>query len=84
MYQEVDKEIVLKDKEHALHVENSGSSSVVVWNPWIDKCKRMALTKNDMKEDAYKEFVCIESANAFDDSIVIEPNKSHTLKATIY
>jgi glucose-6-phosphate 1-epimerase len=84
VYQEVDTQIVLKDEEHTLHVENTGSSSVIVWNPWIDKCKRMALGKNDMKEDAYKEFVCIESANAFDDSITIEPNKSHTLKAVIF
>jgi len=27
----------------------------VVWNPWIEKCKRMS----GIKEDAYKEFVCI-------------------------
>ena len=84
VYQEVDKPIVLKDKEHTLHVENTGSSSVVVWNPWVDKCKRMSLAKNDMKQDAYKDFVCIESANAFDDFIAIEPNESHTLKAVIF
>ena len=84
VYQEVDKTIVLKDKNRTLHVENSGSFSAVIWNPWIDKCKRMSLAKNDMKEDAYKEFVCIESANAFDDFKILEPNESHTLKAVIY
>ena len=84
VYQEVDKKINIKDKNRTLHVENSGSSSCVVWNPWIDKCSKMAIAKNDMKEDAYKEFVCVESANAFDDFIVIEPSKSHSLKAIIY
>jgi len=84
VYQEVDTTIVLKDANRTLHVENFGSSSAVIWNPWIDKCKRMSLAKNDMREDAYKEFVCIESANAFDDFIVLEPNESHTLKAIIY
>jgi glucose-6-phosphate 1-epimerase len=37
-----------------------------------------------MKDEAYKEFVCIESANAFEDFIVLTPEETHTLKATIY
>ena len=80
VYQEVDKTIILKDKNRTLHVESIGSSSCVVWNPWIDKCSRMSA----MKQDAYKEFVCIESANAFDDVRLILPNESHILKALIY
>lgn len=79
VYQEVDKRVLLQDKNRTIKIENEGSSSVVVWNPWIDKCQRM----NAMKDDAYKGMVCIESANAFDDYRVIKPNESHTLKATI-
>ena len=79
VYQEADKLVILKDKNRTLHVENSGSSSVVVWNPWIDKCSRMSA----MREDAYKEFVCIESANAFDDERTILASESHSLKAVI-
>jgi glucose-6-phosphate 1-epimerase len=37
-----------------------------------------------MKDEAYNDFVCIESANAFDDFRLVEPGKTHTLKATIY
>lgn len=80
VYQKVDNEIILNDKEKTIHIENEGSSSIVVWNPWIDKCKRMSAMKNE----AYKEFVCIESANAFEDFKVIKPKESHTLKAIIY
>ncbi|QOY52093.1 D-hexose-6-phosphate mutarotase [Candidatus Sulfurimonas baltica] len=80
VYQEVSDEVILKDTNRTLHVENEGSSSIVVWNPWIDKCKRMSA----MNDDAYKNMVCIESANAFEDARVIKPNKSHTLKATLY
>ena len=80
VYQEVDGEILLKDENRIIHIQNEGSSSVVVWNPWIEKCKRMSA----MKDEAYEKMVCIESANAFDDAKTIEPNKSHTLKATIY
>ena len=79
VYQEVDEQIILKDKNRTLHVENDGSSSVVVWNPWIEKCSRMSA----MKKNAYESFVCIESANAFDDARVIKPNESHSLKVTI-
>ncbi|WP_455757416.1 D-hexose-6-phosphate mutarotase [Sulfurimonas sp.] len=80
VYQEVDKEIILKDKYRSVKIKNEGSSSAVVWNPWIEKSKRMSA----MSEQAYKSFVCIESANAFEDFKVIQPNESHTLKATIY
>ncbi|MBU1928221.1 D-hexose-6-phosphate mutarotase [bacterium] len=78
-YQEVDGEIILRDKERNISIKNEGSSSVVVWNPWIDKCARMS----GMNPEAYKEFVCIESANAFDDFKILKPNESHTLKATL-
>jgi glucose-6-phosphate 1-epimerase len=80
VYQEVEGEIVLQDKNRTIRIQNEGSSCVVVWNPWIEKTKRMSA----MKDDAYESMVCIESANAFDDSRVIKPRESHTLKAVIY
>lgn len=80
VYQEVNNEVLLLDKNRSISIKNEGSSSVVVWNTWIEKCKRMS----GMRDEAYKEFVCIESANAFDDFRVVEPQKKHTLKTTIY
>ncbi|MCD4668357.1 MAG: D-hexose-6-phosphate mutarotase [Sulfurimonas sp.] len=80
VYQEVDDEIVLKDKTRDIKINNEGSSSIVVWNPWIEKGKRMS----GMMDEGYKEFVCIESANAFEDSKFLESGESHTLKVTIY
>ena len=79
VFQKVDSELILLDEEKTLKVNNEGSSSVVVWNPWIDKCSRMSA----MKDEAYREFVCIESANAFEDFVILKPNQEHTLKATI-
>ena len=79
VFQKVESEIILNDCEKTIKINNEGSSSIVVWNPWIDKCKRMSA----MKDDAYREFVCIESANAFEDFVVLKPNQEHTLKATI-
>ncbi|MEA1982114.1 MAG: D-hexose-6-phosphate mutarotase [Campylobacterota bacterium] len=79
VYQEVHKDIVLKDKEREILISAQGSSSCVVWNPWIEKGSRMS----GMKPDAYKEFVCIESANAYDDAVLIKAGESHTLKVTL-
>jgi glucose-6-phosphate 1-epimerase len=80
VYQEVKSEIRLRDKNRTICILNEGSSSAVIWNPWIEKCKRMG----GMRDDAYHNFVCIESANAYEDFKIIESGKSHTLKATIY
>lgn len=80
VYQKVDGEILLMDENRIISIKNEGSASVVVWNPWMEKCKRMSA----MSDEAYKEFVCIESANAFEDFKVVEPQKSHLLKATIF
>ena len=79
VYQKVEDEIVLKDKNREIHIKNQGSSSVVVWNPWIEKTSRMSA----MRDDAYKHFVCIESANAFDDARVIKSLETHSLKACL-
>lgn len=80
VYQNVDDKITLVDIDREITIKNEGSSSVVVWNPWIEKTLRMSA----MREDAYTTMLCIESANAFDDARVLGSNESHTLKATIY
>lgn len=79
VYQKVEDAVVLKDRDREICIKNGGSSSVVVWNPWIEKTKRMSA----MQEDAYEHFVCIESANAFDDRKVLKPRESHTLRANL-
>ena len=79
VFQKVDNQIILEDKGKTIKINNEGSSSAVVWNPWIEKCKRMSA----MKDEAYKEFVCIESANAFEDFVVLKSNQSHILKVHI-
>jgi len=78
VYQEINDKIILTDKNRTIEIKSDGSSSAVIWNPWSFKASNMSI----MKESDYKEFVCIESANAFLDCKTLEPMKSHTLKAT--
>ena len=73
------REGALGYKERRVSIINEGSSSVVVWNPWIEKGSRMS----GMRADAYREFVCIESANAYEDFRILKPNETHSLKATL-
>lgn len=80
VYQEVDENIILKDTKRTIELAHSGSSSSVIWNPWIEKGKRMSA----MSDEAYKEFVCIETANAYADFKVLEPGESHTLKVLMF
>lgn len=79
VYQDVNNPILLVDVDRTYSITNKGSSSVVVWNPWLDKSIQMS----GMEPTGYESMLCIESANALDDCITIEPNGTHSLKANI-
>ena len=79
VFQKVENEVILEDKCREVSIKNEGSSSVVIWNPWIEKGAKMS----GMRADAYREFVCVESANAYEDFRVLKPNEIHTLIATL-
>ncbi len=79
VYQDVCHPITLHDAERIIKIHNSGSTSAVLWNPWIEKCREMA----DMGNNDYKTMLCIETANAFTDERTLAPGESHTLGVTI-
>lgn len=60
-------------------IAKAGSRSTVVWNPWIDKAQRMA----DFGDDEYRSMVCVETANAADDTVRVAPGAVHRLGTTI-
>lgn len=62
-----------------LLIESEGSRSTVVWNPFFAK----AAALGDLPDDAYRDFACIETANAGDDLVALEPGHSHSLEAQI-
>jgi glucose-6-phosphate 1-epimerase len=79
VYQGVENPIVLVDKNRKITIKNTNSASAIIWNPWIEKSKRMSC----LEDDDYLRFVCIESANAMEDFKIIKPDESYTLKALI-
>ncbi len=80
VYQELNAPIIIKDENRNITITNQNSTSVIVWNPWIEKCTQMS----GMNPDSYKTMVCVESANVLEDSKIILPNQSHTLKTIIH
>ncbi len=57
-------------------IKGSGSHSSVVWNPWIEKTKRLGDMGSD---DAYKRMLCIETTNAGDDIARVPPGEAHVM-----
>ncbi|MBE0377241.1 D-hexose-6-phosphate mutarotase [Pseudoalteromonas prydzensis] len=62
-----------------IEVGRENSSSCVLWNPWIDKSKRLS----NFADDEYHTMLCLEAANVMDDSAVVAAGESHTLTTTI-
>lgn len=62
-----------------LLIQRSGSNSVVVWNPWQAKTKRLS----HFSEQAYQQMLCVEAANTLSDARLLEPGESHILTTRI-
>jgi D-hexose-6-phosphate mutarotase len=60
-------------------IDKEGSSTTVVWNPWIEKTKKM----KDCDENDYKSMVCVETVNALNEVVTLKPDHSHALHARI-
>lgn len=76
-----ESEVRVRDEAGArvLSVVGTGSKTTVVWNPWIEKAKSLS----DLPNQDYLRFVCVETANAWRDSVTLAPGESHTLATTI-
>jgi glucose-6-phosphate 1-epimerase len=81
VYQNVDRPICIHDPglKRLIRIDNHGSSSAVVWNPWIEKSARLG----DMSPEGYRQMVCVETTNADSDCISLSPGQRHSLSAVI-
>jgi glucose-6-phosphate 1-epimerase len=62
-----------------IHVSKSGSGSTVVWNPWIEKSKRLP----DLGDEDYQRMVCVESGNIGKNKVTLPPCGRTTLKVVL-
>ncbi|KAB0547061.1 D-hexose-6-phosphate mutarotase [Pseudomonas argentinensis] len=61
-------------------MRSEGSASAVVWNPWIDKARRLS----QFADDAWQGMLCIEHANVLDDSLILAPGAEYRLDVTLW
>jgi len=62
-----------------IRIDKTGSKNTTVWNPWVETCEEM----DDMPDDGYLTFVCLETVNKIDDVIELAPGESHEITAII-
>ncbi len=81
IYFNTENNYIIKDAKLArnIFVNKKGSSSTVVWNPWIDKAKDI----KDFSDNEYKDMVCVEITNAEEDVYELAPNETHILAGEI-
>lgn len=61
VYRSAPDRVVLEDEgdRRKMIIEKQGMNDVVIWNPWIEKSKRMA----DFGDIEYNRMVCVETGN---------------------
>ncbi|BAN51311.1 D-hexose-6-phosphate mutarotase [Metapseudomonas resinovorans] len=62
-----------------IELEARGSASAVVWNPWIDKARRLS----QFADDAWQGMLCIETARVLDDLLVLRPDEEHSMVLSV-
>ncbi len=62
-----------------LLISSEGSDNAVVWNPGAEKAQNLS----HFPADAWREMLCIETANAEEDFAVLKPGKTHHLGITV-
>jgi glucose-6-phosphate 1-epimerase len=58
-----------------IHLDTRGSRSAVLWNPWIDKARRLS----QFPDEAWQDMLCIETANVLEDVVQLQPDERHRL-----
>jgi glucose-6-phosphate 1-epimerase len=66
-------------RRRAVRVAKTGSSSTVVWNPWIERARALP----DFGDLEWAEMVCVETANVGAAAITLEPGAEHTMTAKV-
>lgn len=81
VYQQLPNTLNLIDPtwQRRIQLTTRGSRSAVLWNPWIDKSKRLSSFAND----AWQRMACIETANVLNDVVELQPGQQHTLGVSI-
>lgn len=76
IYLDTDDVVKIKNNQRTIVIRTKGSHSTVVWNPGEVVANKMG----DLGKDGYMKMLCVESANAAEDTVTIKPGESHQLE----
>ena len=76
IYLDTADDVIIDDTKRKIIITKEGSHSTIVWNPWIAVAEKMG----DLGKDGYLKMLCVESANASEDTVTIEAGDAHTLR----
>lgn len=79
IYQDVDGHYLIQDERQQINIDTNHCHSAIVWNPWIEKTKRLG----DVDAQAWRDFVCLECANVREHRLHIEAGASAEFSMTI-
>ncbi|MGA8009626.1 MAG: D-hexose-6-phosphate mutarotase, partial [Thiomonas sp.] len=77
VYVHTRSECVIHDPrlQRRIRIAKQGSASTVVWTPWEQKAAAMG----DYTAQGWRNMLCVESANAADNTLTLPPGETHTL-----
>lgn len=78
VYLDTSDVLTIDNKRRKIIIKQQGSHSTIVWNPWEEVANKMG----DLGVNGYQKMLCVESANAANDVVTIQPDNSYTLKVT--
>ena len=62
--------------DRVIQIEKTGSQSTVVWNPWLETASNMP----DLGPEAWRQMVCVESANALHNTVCLDAGQQHAIR----
>ena len=78
VYLQTQDDVIIDNTKRKIIIKKQGSQSTIVWNPWQAAAEKMG----DLGKDGYLQMLCVESANAAEDSVNINAGESHRLLVT--
>lgn len=75
LYLHTPDDIIIDDGQRRISIKKQGSHATVVWNPWQTVAEKMG----NLGKNGYLHMLCVESANAADDTVMIQPGQRHEL-----
>ena len=72
-------ELVDPTCRRTIRTEKENSATTVVWNPWQEG----AASLNDLGDDEWRQFACVEASNVLASAISLAPGQEHRMQAII-